>query len=117
VLLCRTTPRVGACMLHELNRTAQSPAWKKDHVPAAPQLFDKWREADAAARTAEKGVFTASLKALDGKGGPPSIDDRERARRLRAAADAMLHTALAALRSSSERPSTGDREARSRRPV
>jgi hypothetical protein len=83
-------------------------------LPAAPKLFDEWRQADAAARAAEKNVLAASLDALDGKRGPPSIDDRDNAKRLRAAADAMLHAALASLRNSADRPSGGDREGRSR---
>jgi hypothetical protein len=83
---------------------------------ASPQLFEKWREADAVARAAEKDVLTASLDALDGKRTPPSVDERERARRLRVAADAMLQSALAALRASAEHPSKGDREGQSSRP-
>jgi hypothetical protein len=84
---------------------------------AGPQLFDKWREADAAARAAEKGVLAASLEALDGKRAPPSVEDRERARRLRALADAMLQAALASLGSTSQRPSTSDREGQLRPPA
>lgn len=75
---------------------------------ATPQLFDVWRQADAAARLAEKEVLTASLDALDGKGGPPSIEDRERAKRLRATADTLLHGALASLRAAALRADHGD---------
>jgi hypothetical protein len=117
---CLETRSCCWCASCRFNR-AHSLDWPSERRLRAsistPQLFDKWREADAAARTAEKGVLAGSLETLDGKGAPPSIDDGERARRLRAAADAMLHTALAALRGSSERPSTRDREGRSRRPV
>lgn len=84
--------------------------------PAAPQLFDKWREADAAARAAEKDVVTASLDALDGKGTPPSTQDGERARQLRAQADVMLHVALASLRTASERPGTAGGQGPASRP-
>lgn len=80
-----------------------------------PQLFEKWREADAAARAAEKDVLTASLEALDGKRVPPSLEDRERAKKLRAAADAMLHAALASLRSAAQR-ADNDREGPESRP-
>jgi hypothetical protein len=64
---------------------------------STPQVFDQWREADAAARAAEKDVLAASLEALDGKRRPPSLKEREHAKSLRAAADAMLQSALAAL--------------------
>lgn len=82
----------------------------------APQPFDKWREADAAARAAEKEVLSASLDALDGKRGPPSVEDRERAKRLRGCADAMLQSALAALTTASERSDKADREGAESRP-
>jgi hypothetical protein len=85
--------------------------------PATPRLFEKWREADAVARAAEKDVLTASLDALDGKGAPPSIEERERARRLRADADGMLQFALAALGGSAERPGKADGDRSSSRPA
>jgi hypothetical protein len=83
-------------------------------VPA--KLFDKWREADAAARAAEKEVLTASLDALDGKRGPPSLEERNHAKRLRAAADGMLHAAMGSLRTAAKRANTGDREGPESRP-
>jgi hypothetical protein len=83
-------------------------------VPA--KLFDQWREADAAARAAEKEVLTASLDALDGKRQPPSTQDRDRAKKLRAAADGMLHVALSSLRTAAKRANTGDREGPESRP-
>jgi hypothetical protein len=97
-------------------RAAQS-VMENSSQPATPRLFEKWREADAVARAAEKDVLTASLDALDGKGAPPSVDDRERARRLRATADGMLQFALVALGGSAERPGRGDGEHPSSRPA
>jgi hypothetical protein len=82
---------------------------------AAPKLFDRWREADGAARVAEKEVLAASLEALDGKGPAPSMQARERAKRLRAVADAMLNAALASL-TVPERAAKSDREGPDPRP-
>lgn len=97
-------------MLAGVHARYTMPSMGQRAQPAAPQLFDKWREADAAARAAERDVVTASLDALDGKGTPPSTQDGERARQLRAQADAVLHVALASLRTAAERPGTGDGE-------
>ena len=80
----------------------------KTHMPT--QLFDKWREADAAARAVEDEVLAASLDALDGKRGPPSIHDRETAKRLRAAANGMLQVALASLRTAARSSNPRERE-------
>lgn len=75
-----------------------------------PQLFDRWREADAAARAAEREVLAASLEALDGKGVPPTSEARARARNLRIAADALLNGALSSLRTAAERADYADRQ-------
>jgi hypothetical protein len=90
---------------------------ERSSQPATPRLFARWREADAVARAAEKDVVVASLDALDGKGAPPSVDDRERARQLRVAADRMLQSALAALSASAESPARGNAEGSQLRPA
>jgi hypothetical protein len=63
-------------------------------VPAFPQVFAVWREADAQARAVEGAVLGASLLALDGLGQPPSVEQQQRARELRRIADALLQSAL-----------------------
>lgn len=61
-------------------------------------IFEAWRRADTAARAAEGAVRMAFLHALDGHGNPPDVEDRERAKRLRAHADALLQVALDAVK-------------------
>ena len=63
-------------------------------MPAFPQVFAVWREADAQARAVEDAVLGASLLALDGRGQPPSSAQQQRARELRRIADALLQSAL-----------------------
>jgi hypothetical protein len=56
----------------------------------SPNLFAAWREADALARSAEASVLNASLRALDGHGQPPTLDERACAKALRDRADDLL---------------------------
>lgn len=63
-------------------------------MPAFPQVFAVWREADAQARAVEDAVLAASLLALDGLGQPPTSVQRQRARELRRIADSLLQSAL-----------------------
>ena len=63
-------------------------------MPAFPQVFAVWREADAQARAVEGAVLGASLLALDGQGQPPSVAQQQRARELRGIADGLLQSAL-----------------------
>ena len=67
-------------------------------MSAFPNLLDAWRAADRAAHAAEDAVLTASLQALDRQGTPPTLEDREGARRLRRIADAFLQAALAEMK-------------------
>ncbi|TFZ00965.1 hypothetical protein EZ313_21280 [Ramlibacter henchirensis] len=60
------------------------------------KLFDNWREADAAAREAEREVQAAYMKFMDGKGEPPSRELQLRVRVLRRAATDRLTCALTA---------------------
>lgn len=80
------------------------------------QLFDRWRELDWEARGVEQDVLRASLAALDGNGAPPTIEARERARKLRVAADALLNTVLASLRKADQRSDASDRQGPESRP-
>lgn len=57
-------------------------------------VFEAWRSADKAARSAEDAVRMAFLHALDGHGDPPAPEERERAKGLRAHADCLLQAAL-----------------------
>lgn len=43
-------------------------------------VFEAWRSADKAARSAEDAVRMAFLHALDGHGDPPAPEERERAK-------------------------------------
>jgi hypothetical protein len=67
-------------------------------VSAFPNLFDAWRAADKAAHAAEDAVLAKSMQALDRQGTPPTLEDREGARRLRRIADAFLQAALAEMK-------------------
>lgn len=57
-------------------------------------VFEAWRSADKTARSAEDAVRMAFLHALDGHGDPPTAQERERAKCLRAHADGLLQAAL-----------------------
>jgi hypothetical protein len=60
-------------------------------------LLNEWRLADRAAHALERAISRASLAALSGQGDGPSLEDREKARRLRAIADDLFALAMAAL--------------------
>jgi hypothetical protein len=57
-------------------------------------LYAAWREADANARDAESSVLTASLRALDRAGNPPTLAERARAKTLRERANTLLEQAF-----------------------
>ncbi len=58
-------------------------------------LFHEWRAANRMAAAAEKAMLNASIRALEGKGEPPSSADACRLKRLRADADALFQLAMA----------------------
>lgn len=59
-------------------------------------LFKEWRTADQQAHAIEQALSKASLAALDGHDdAPPTEVDREKARKLRHAADDLFHLAMA----------------------
>lgn len=58
-------------------------------------FFARWRTRDAEARVAEESVLAASLRALDRRGSPPSMEKRHKARQLREGANALLQAAFA----------------------
>lgn len=76
-------------------------------MPAFPQVFTVWREADAQARAVEGAVLGASLLALDGRGEPPSVAQQQRAKQLRSIADALLQSALYEMTAQPEDRSVG----------
>ena len=57
-------------------------------------LYAAWREADAHARAAESFVLTASLRALERMGKPPTLEERARAKALRERANTVLELAF-----------------------
>src|SRR3569832_883085 len=57
-------------------------------------LYAAWREADAHARAAESFVLTASLRALERMGKPPTLEERARAKALRERANTVLEHAF-----------------------
>lgn len=61
----------------------------------ATTMFNRWRAADQEAHKVERALTVAWLAALDGRGAPPSEEQREHARRLHEAADALFHLAMA----------------------
>lgn len=63
--------------------------------PLNADPFTAWREADTRARAAEACVLNASLTALDGRGQPPTVAERARAKALREEADQLLERAFA----------------------
>jgi hypothetical protein len=61
-------------------------------------LFLLWKQADAAARTAEEAVLTQTMKAVDGNANMPSVEDLQEAKRLRAMADKLLDQTIELMR-------------------
>lgn len=74
--------------------TAQSAAFHMSPIRTTDP-FTAWRDADARAREAEASVLNASLRALDGLGGPPTLAERAEAKALRERADKLLEKAFA----------------------
>jgi hypothetical protein len=64
---------------------------------SSTDLFQEWRVANRVATTAERQMFNASIRALDGKGEPPSQAEGQRVRSLRATADDLFQLAMAQL--------------------
>jgi hypothetical protein len=58
------------------------------------EYFQEWRTADHAALAAERVVFAASMRFIDGVGLGPTEKDIEDAHRLRAAADDLFKIAM-----------------------
>jgi hypothetical protein len=58
-------------------------------------LFHEWRAANRIAAAAEKAMLKDSIRALEGKGEPPSPADACRLKRLRADADDLFQLAMA----------------------
>jgi hypothetical protein len=61
-------------------------------------LFKEWRVADRQAHALERSLSKSFLDALQGRGDPPSVDDRVRARRMRQMADDLFQVAMADLK-------------------
>jgi hypothetical protein len=66
-------------------------------------LFKEWRAADRQAHLLEKALTQASLIALETRGEAPSPQQRDRARRLRQAADDLFALAMAEMKSQADR--------------
>jgi hypothetical protein len=64
---------------------------------SSTDLFQEWRVASRIATTAERAMLNASIRALDGKGEPPSQAEAQRVRRLRATADDLFQQAMTQL--------------------
>lgn len=64
---------------------------------SSTDLFQEWRVANRIANTAERATLNASIRALEGKGEPPSQAEVQRVRRLRATADDLFQQAMAQL--------------------
>ena len=64
---------------------------------SSTDLFQEWRVANRIATTAERSMLNASIRALDGKGEPPSQAEAQRVRSLRATADDLFQHAMAQL--------------------
>lgn len=62
--------------------------------PTSTDLFHEWRVANRMATAAERSMLHTSIQALEGKGEPPSADEAQRIRRLRAAADDLFQRAM-----------------------
>jgi len=65
-------------------------------------LFNEWRAADRKAHDVEQALTRASLAALEGRGEPPSVRERERAHRLRHTADDLFQLAMAEMKARAE---------------
>jgi hypothetical protein len=57
-------------------------------------LFNKWRAADRKAHDLEQALTRASLRALEGRGEPPSAQERAQAHKLRHTADDLFQLAM-----------------------
>jgi hypothetical protein len=57
-------------------------------------LFSEWRVADRQASNLERELTRAWLRALEGRGEPPSDKDRDTARRLRETADDLFQLSM-----------------------
>jgi hypothetical protein len=61
-------------------------------------LFNEWRVADRQAHAMEQALTRASLEALEGRGEPPSAQERAQAHKLRRAADDLFQLAMEEMR-------------------
>lgn len=57
-------------------------------------LFNEWRAADRKAHAMEQELTRASLEALEGRGEPPSAQERAQAHKLRRTADDLFQLAM-----------------------
>ena len=57
-------------------------------------LFNEWRAADRKAHAMEQELTRASLRALEGRGEPPSAQERALAHKLRHTADELFQLAM-----------------------
>lgn len=64
-------------------------------LSSSTDLLQEWRAANRIATAAERAMLNASLRALERRGEPPSPDEAQRVRRLRAAADDLFQLAMA----------------------
>lgn len=81
--------------------------------PTSTDLFQEWRAANRMATAAERAMLHASIQALECKGEPPSANEAQRIRRLRAAADDLFQLAMAHMGELAMMARTGGRGAAS----
>ena len=65
-------------------------------------LFKEWRVADRQAHALERVLSKSFLDALQGRGNPPSADERAQARKMRQTADDLFQVAMADLKARAE---------------
>lgn len=66
-------------------------------MPFIRDCFDSWAAANRAAIAATRAAAVKAMLALEQRGEPPSRDETEEARRLRAVADALFQRGMAAM--------------------
>lgn len=71
-------------------------------------IFEAWREADMAARDAERAMFEQAMLAFAGLGRPTSKIDAEQVKALRQRANALFNLAMATSKAPADAPSTPD---------
>jgi hypothetical protein len=64
------------------------------YAAVSMQYFQEWRTADRAALAAERQVFAASMRFINGQGPGPTRDEIDLAHKLRATADDLFASAM-----------------------